>query len=60
MPDGKLQISKCGITDDAEPTISMPKGAIFASRHAKGVTDGTLTTAITVPCLKCEDFEIFT
>lgn len=60
MPDGKLQISKCGITNDAEPTIYVPKGAIFASRHAKNVNDGTLITAITVPRFKYEGFEIFT
>lgn len=59
MPDGKLQIRKCGITDDAEPTIHVPKGAVFASRHAKDVTDGTLITAITVPRFKYEGFEIF-
>lgn len=60
MPDGKLQIRNCGITDDAEPTIYVPKGVIFASRHAKGTNEGTFLTCITVPRFRYEGFELFT
>lgn len=57
--DGKLIIRKCGIAEDAEPTIYIPKGAIFASRHAKNCNDGTFITAITVPRFEYEGFELF-
>lgn len=59
MPDGKMKISKCGITDDAEPTIYVPKGTIFAGRHAEGTNEGTFLTCITVPRFKYEGFELF-
>ncbi len=58
-PDGKLNICKCGITEDAEPTIYIPSGAIFASRHSSDCNDGTFITAITVPRFKYEGFELF-
>ena len=58
--DGKLSIRKCGITEDAEPNIYIPKGSIFASRHSVNSNDGTFVTAITVPRFKYEGFELFT
>ena len=57
--DGKLIIRKCGITEDAEPTIYIPKGVIFASRHSNNCIEGTFVTAITVPRFKYEGFELF-
>ncbi|MBP5469818.1 MAG: cupin domain-containing protein, partial [Candidatus Riflebacteria bacterium] len=57
--DGKLIIRKCGITEDAEPTIYIPSDAIFASRHSANCNDGTFITAITVPRFKYEGFELF-
>ena len=57
--DGKLIIRKCGIAEDAEPTIYIPSGAIFASRHSANCNDGTFVTAITVPRFKYEGFELF-
>ena len=59
-PDGKLTIRKCGITEGAEPSIFISKGAIFASRHSKNCSEGTFITAITVPRFKYEGFEQFT
>ena len=58
--EGNLIIRKCGITEDAEPTIYIPSGAIFASRHSTNSKEGTFITAITVPRFKYEGFELFT
>ena len=57
--DGNLTIRKCGITEDAEPTIYIPSGAIFASRHSSNSNDGTFLTAITVPRFNYDGFELF-
>lgn len=58
-PDGKMIIKKCGITEGAEPSVFVPKGAIFASRHSNNTNEGTFITAITVPRFKYEGFELF-
>jgi hypothetical protein len=55
----KLNIRKCGITEDAEPSIYIPSGAIFASRHSNKCKEGTFITAITVPRFKYAGFELF-
>ena len=48
-PDGSLRIEKCGVGSGAEPMVRVPKGTVFASRHAADCDNGTFLSLITVP-----------
>ena len=48
-PDKSFSVVYLGTCGDAVPLAFVPKGSIFACRHAKDGEDGTLISAITVP-----------
>lgn len=55
---GRLSIRQLGIGDGCDPMIYIPKGAVFASRHRKGCTDGTFLSCITVPRFDYKGFTV--
>ena len=56
--DGRVEIRRCGIDEDAEPKVYMEKGEIFASRLSKEAEDGCFVTCITVPRFDYSGFEL--
>ena len=48
-PDEGFSVVRLGTGDGDTPLAFIPKGSIFACRHAKGSAEGTLISAITVP-----------
>ena len=56
--EGKLEIRKLGLEEDADPVVYMPKGAIFASKNRDLDGDGTFFTCITVPRFDYKGFEL--
>lgn len=56
--NGEMTMRKLGVEAGAEPLIYVPKGTIFASRHARPVTEGTFITCITVPRFTYDGFTL--
>lgn len=56
--DGSSTMRKLGVEAGAEPLIYVPKGTIFASKHACPTTEGTFITCITVPRFTYDGFTL--
>lgn len=56
--EGKLEIKRLGVEQNAEPLIYFPKGVIFASRNLDAGGEGTFFTCITVPRFSYQGFEL--
>lgn len=56
--NGRLEVKKFGIGDDADPLMYFPKGVIFGSRSLSRQGDGTFFTCITVPRFSYDGFEL--
>ena len=54
--DGGVSVHKLGVEDGCEPLLYVPKGVIFASKHAERFTEGTFLSCITVPRFCYEGF----
>ena len=53
-----MTMRKLGVEAGAEPLIYVPKGTIFASKHAGPTTEGTFITCITVPRFTYDGFTL--
>lgn len=57
-PAGELSAVTMGLEPGQTPSLYIPKGTVFASRHRGAQTDGTMLTCVTVPRFTYEGFEL--
>lgn len=56
-PEG-ITVKNLGVEENCEPFVYVPKGTVFASRHAADSNGGTFLTCITVPRFDPAGFQL--